>query len=151
NAGKLTAAACRRATSWRPEIFLRCRGLGRISRRNGCTVRILQGAWRPSEGAAIISGNQTQGRTARNALPAGRSRSRANGSHAISITVTDTEGRHRWTTRDRILGKVHLEAAACGSGVTRTGAPQEGVASRDWWNPQRDDADRHSMSKASKI
>jgi hypothetical protein len=61
NAGKLAAAACRRATTWRPESFLRCRGLGRMSRRNGCTVRILQGA----RGPYGRSGNQQRKSDAR--------------------------------------------------------------------------------------
>jgi len=110
NAGKLTAAACRRATTWRPEIFLRCRGLGRISRRNGCTVRIIQGAWWPFG----RSGNHQRKSDARtniaNALPAGRATSRPDG-----LRHLDYRGRHRsprgWTTRERKSGKVRLEAA----------------------------------------
>jgi len=41
------AVARRRATSWRPKNFLASSRLGRNSRWNGCTVRTLQGAWRP--------------------------------------------------------------------------------------------------------
>jgi hypothetical protein len=52
-----------------------------MSRRNGCTVRIIQGAWRSSEGVAIISGSQRRtsgpGKLA-TAMPPGRPTSQAN-------------------------------------------------------------------------
>ena len=109
NAGKLTAAAfiapypprrrgeggCRRAITWRPDIFLRCRGLGRMSRRNGCTVRILQGA----RGAYGRNGNHRRKTGARIrswecTCHAGRSEPPPDG-YAISVTMMINTGNVR--------------------------------------------------------
>jgi hypothetical protein len=58
-----------------------------------CTVRILQGAWRPSEGTAIISGNQAHGRPPRAHRHCGRSMRRPDGLGVMGETFDTTAPR----------------------------------------------------------